>query len=375
VSTRYSGINVLSFFDGVSAGQEALRQLGVPVANYFAIEIDEDAIKVTQKNFPNTIQVGNITHITEVDDNQISDDYTFIGKITGSSLIRFVKSLPEIDLVFAGSPCQGFSVSGKSLGFDDPRSKLFFNFIQIFNAIKSYQESPNLKFFFENVKMHKKWKDVISNHLKVRPVFIDALDYSPCARQRMYWTNLEIPESVIQKYKYIGGYNSVFEPTSISSRLARYNQAPIEFRKSSNANTICSVDPKLKSRQGYRVSKFKGKMPTFLTAGNGLEYGLGMYAVPTIRVDVMNAPFVISVPRDVQMRLRLGHNKYIVIYPSIAEASKAMGFSREYFGNPNLESVTMTDYKNCVRHLGNSWSVTVVKLMIDAYCTRKGWVR
>ena len=98
------GINVLSLFDGISCGQVALERAGIKVNNYFASEIDKHAIKVTQSNYPNTKQIGDVTSVK-------------------------VNDLPNIDLLMGGSPCQGFSFAGKQLNFDDPRSKLFFEFV------------------------------------------------------------------------------------------------------------------------------------------------------------------------------------------------------------------------------------------------------
>ena len=99
-------INVLSLFDGMSCGQIALNKVGIEYENYFASEIDEYGIKVTKHNYPNTKHIGNVT------------------KVKGAEL-------PKIDLLIGGSPCQGFSFAGKQLNFDDPRSKLFFEFVRI----------------------------------------------------------------------------------------------------------------------------------------------------------------------------------------------------------------------------------------------------
>jgi len=105
------GINVLSLFDGMSCGQIALERCGIKVNNYFASEIDKHAIKVTQQNYPNTKQIGDVT------------------KVKGSDL-------PKIDLLIGGSPCQGFSFAGKQLNFQDPRSKLFFEFVRLVKEVK-----------------------------------------------------------------------------------------------------------------------------------------------------------------------------------------------------------------------------------------------
>src|SRR5574338_1255189 len=111
------GLNVLSLFDGISCGQLALQRAGIEVDNYFASEIDKYAIKVTQKHFPNPIKLGDIRNWREW-------------------------SLPEIDLIIAGSPCQGFSNAGLGLNFEDPRSKLFFVFCDILAVY--YGKNPNL---------------------------------------------------------------------------------------------------------------------------------------------------------------------------------------------------------------------------------------
>jgi len=175
------GINVLSFFDGISAGQQALRSLGVEVDNYIAIEIDPIAKSVTRKNFPNTIFWGDITQLEESQ--------------------AFYESLPKIDLVFAGSPCQGFSKGGRMRGLEDPRSALFNSFMFIFNTIKSIQNNPHIPFFFENVVMDEYWRKIISAELRVEePSKIQASDYSPTSRDRLYWTNMGIPLTIMNKY-------------------------------------------------------------------------------------------------------------------------------------------------------------------------------
>lgn len=158
------GINVLSLFDGISCGQVALERAEIFVKNYYASEIDKYAIQVSQKNYPNTIHLGDVTNWREWD-------------IDWSS----------IDLLIGGSPCQGFSFAGKQLNFDDSRSKLFFTYVDILKHIKKY--NPNIKFLLENVKMKKEYLDVISKNLGVQPVFINSSLVSAQNRQRYYWAN------------------------------------------------------------------------------------------------------------------------------------------------------------------------------------------
>ncbi len=156
-------MNVLSLFDGISCGQLALERAGIKVDNYFASEIDKHAIKVTMHNYPNTIQLGDVTKIDP-------------------------SKLPKIDLLIGGSPCQGFSLAGKMLNFDDDRSKLFFEYLRILKAIR--EVNPNVKFLLENVKMKKEWVDIINDLLVVHGVFINSKLVSAQNRPRWYWTNI-----------------------------------------------------------------------------------------------------------------------------------------------------------------------------------------
>lgn len=159
-------MKVLSLFDGMSCGQIALKQLGIIPEVYYASEIDKHAIKQTQLNFPDTIQLGDVTKWKEWDIDWKS-----------------------IDLVLAGSPCQGFSFAGKQLAFDDPRSKLFFVFIDILNHIRSL--NPDVLFLLENVNMKKAHMRIISEYCGVFPVNINSNLVSAQNRDRWYWTNIQ----------------------------------------------------------------------------------------------------------------------------------------------------------------------------------------
>jgi len=156
-------MNVLSLFDGMSCGQIALERAGINIDNYYSSEIDKYASKVCIKNYPKTIQLGNINNWP---------------------LWDMMYQLPKIDLVIGGSPCQGFSFAGKQLNFDDPRSKLFFEFVKILKAYK-----PKY-FLLENVKMKKEFQDIISGLLEVEPVEINSNLVSAQNRKRLYWTNI-----------------------------------------------------------------------------------------------------------------------------------------------------------------------------------------
>jgi len=161
-------MKVLSLFDGMSCGRIALDQLGVPVEKYYASEIDKYAIQVSQANYPEIVQVGDICNLD-------------------------AKDYQDVDLMIAGSPCQGFSFAGKQLAFDDPRSALFFEFIRLLKEIK-----PKY-FLLENVRMKKEFLQVISQQVSecypeiafgIEPIFINSSLLSAQSRQRFYWTNI-----------------------------------------------------------------------------------------------------------------------------------------------------------------------------------------
>ena len=175
-------MNVLSLFDGISCGQVALNRAGIKYDNYFASEVDKYAIKVTQHNYPNTIQLGDIKEITS-------------------------SNLPTIDILFGGSPCQNLSFAGnmkgmatkdnyeittldeylrlKNDGFEfQGQSYLFWEYVRILKEVK-----PKY-FLLENVKMLKKWENMISDVLGVKPIEINSALVSAQNRRRLYWTNI-----------------------------------------------------------------------------------------------------------------------------------------------------------------------------------------
>ncbi len=180
-------MNVLSLFDGMSCGQQALQRAGFKVENYFASEIDKYAIQVTMANFPNTIQLGSVVNV---------DGY----------------SLPKIDILIGGSPCQSFSFAGKrkgmatkdeqeiltlehylelkSDGFEfEGQSYLFWEYMRLLNETK-----PKY-FLLENVMMGEKWENVLSKAIGVKPIMINSDLVSAQNRQRLYWTNIGLKPS------------------------------------------------------------------------------------------------------------------------------------------------------------------------------------
>lgn len=151
---------VFSAFDGMSNGQIALEREGIKVDKYFASEIKPHAIKVTQYNYPDTIQLGNIKNIK-------------------------AKDLPKIDLLIGGSPCQDFSQANKEkLGLNGLKSGLFFEYLRLLKELK-----PKY-FLLENVAMDDYSYSTISEYLGTYPVNINSERVSAQLRQRSYWTNI-----------------------------------------------------------------------------------------------------------------------------------------------------------------------------------------
>ena len=154
-------LTVLSLFDGISCGRVALQRANIPVAKYYASEIDKYAIQVTQKNWPDTIQIGDVTKI----------DFTqFIGKI---------------DLLIGGSPCQDLSIAGNRAGLEGERSGLFFKYVEALNTIK-----PKWFLLENNVGMPQEAYEKISELMGCYPIEINSARVSAQNRRRYYWTNI-----------------------------------------------------------------------------------------------------------------------------------------------------------------------------------------
>ena len=195
-------MKVLSLFDGISCGHLAFDRAGIKIDSYDAYEIEKNAIKATQMNFPDVIHHGDVT----------KEDFT--------------KYRDKIDILIGGSPCQGFSFAGKQLNFNDPRSKLFFEFVRAL-------EEVNPKYFLlENVVMKKEYQDVISSYLGVEPIEINSSLVSAQNRKRLYWTN--IPNITLPEDKNIT-LEDILEDVKFSNPAAirgrRLNKATIIGRR------------------------------------------------------------------------------------------------------------------------------------------------
>lgn len=226
-------MNVLSLFDGISCGQLALNRAGISYNNYYACEIDKFAKRVTQENFPKTFQLGDI------------NNWKNWGFDFGS-----------IDLIFAGFPCQAWSVAGKQKGDDDPRGELVHRLIEVWSAVK--KENPNVKFLFENVKMKKEFIKYINELFGVSPILINSALVSAQNRNRLYWTNIENvnqPEDKCLRVKELFAW----------SRSTRYPKGAEKYveqrsRMDGKANTLTT---------GQGCGSFSSRNMVFATSRKG----------------------------------------------------------------------------------------------------------
>lgn len=213
-------MNVLSLFDGISCGQYVLRKkLNLKINNYFASEISEKPMLTSMFHFPSTIQLGDVTKID-------------VGK------------LPKIDLLIGGSPCQGFSFSGKLLAFDDPRSNLFFEYVKILRALRA--KNPKIKFLLENVVMPPQHVDVITKFLECAPIFINSRIFSPQSRRRLYWTNIPLEEFPEPSKKVL---IDIVDPPFYTGDVLKENAHSREWGQNRIVRTLMSKTPTITASQ------------------------------------------------------------------------------------------------------------------------------
>lgn len=269
---KIKSINVLSLFDGISCGQVALEKCGIKINKYFASEIDKYCIQITHKNYPNTIQIGDVINIKS-------------------------KSLPKIDLLIGGSPCQDLSISKKNRqGLQGKRSCLFFEYVKLLKKIK-----PKY-FLLENVNsMSKGNKQIITDILKVEPVMINSALLSAQNRKRLYW----IGKLVNGKYKKI----DIKQPedkgillkdildysiSNFNGLWSDYNKSTV-FNKSRTIGAGCGISRSTtcqdviikpvrigkigKGGQGDRVYSIEGKSVSLSAHGGGRGAKTGLYCI------------------------------------------------------------------------------------------------
>ena len=229
-------MNVLSLFDGISGAMLALQDANIKVDKYFASEVDKHCLAVSNQQFPDIIQVGDVKNIDR-------------------------KNLPKIDLLIGGSPCQDLSNAFKGKGLDGNRSSLFFEFIRIKEDIK-----PNF-FLLENVK--NKWKETIDDYIGEEGIIINSHFYTAQSRPRCYWTNIpiEFPDKISDdKIIDIMQEDNIDKKYFFDNKLSNGFNSPLINNSKIGINKIFDISREfLKDNERQRrVYSPYGKSPTLL---------------------------------------------------------------------------------------------------------------
>lgn len=300
-------MNILSLFDGISAGRVALERAGIKVDKYYASEIDKYAIKVTMNNYPDTIQLGDVYNI----------DYS---------------KLENIDMVIGGSPCTHWSIAKKDrettsegIGFD-----LFMQFVKAIEKVK-----PKFFLYENNYSIHKDIKKAISEKLGVQPIMINSALLSAQQRKREYWTNIpnvtqpkdaeiflkdilekEITESVIyNRYNQSISKNKSFTiGTNPQCLTAKTGQAIV---------TPVRVGQIGKGGQGDRIYSVQGKSVCLSANGGGRGAKTGLY-----KIDLPDGDYTIRKLTPIECeRLQTFPDNYTAAEISNTQRYKCLGNS------------------------------------------------
>lgn len=238
-------ITVLSLFDGISCARVALERAGIPVAEYYASEICENATKVSKRNYPAIKRLGDVKTVKTAE-------------------------LPKIDLLIFGSPCQDLSIAKNGRkGLEGDRSGLFWT------ASKILKETKPTFFVMENVaSMKDEDRDIISQELGVQPILIDASLVSAQCRKRLFWTNIPVTQPIDRKIvlKHI-----LLPEDKIMEKLWVKNKKFV--LKQGSKKDLIKVGHYEPNIQGYKVYSDEGKANTILSHGGGLGQCTGLYKI------------------------------------------------------------------------------------------------
>jgi len=255
-------MKILSIFDGISCARVALERAGIPVELYYASEVDKYAIQIAQKNYPDTIQLGDVKEVNGL---------TFHGV-----------SRPRIDLLIGGSPCQDLSIAQKNRkGLDGERSGLFWEYVRILKEVK-----PKW-FILENVaSMPKEAKDIITKELGVEPIMINAALVSAQNRKRLFWTNIpnvKLPDDrgIFLKDILEPSVDDTFTIRPKSNTVRSSGRGSGIYNKH-NWDTI-RIGSINKGGQGDRIYSPEGKSVGLSALGGGRGPKTGLYIVQTPR--------------------------------------------------------------------------------------------
>lgn len=251
---------ILSLFDGISCAQLALNRANLKIEKYYSVENDKFCIEVTQRHFPDTIQLGDIENFYNVWNPE-----------------------EKVDLLIGGSPCQSLSIASrqKESGLEKGKSILFWHFADIFNTLKP-------KFFiFENVaSMKKSDRDIISGVFNTKPVLINSSLVSAQNRRRLYWTNIPILNQPEDREIYLKdilekGFTERLKSYCMLSTY--YKACAQDYLFKSNRQMIFKKPVRLfhinSGGQGQRVYSIDGKSICLSANGGGQGAKTGLYQI------------------------------------------------------------------------------------------------
>jgi DNA (cytosine-5)-methyltransferase 3A len=328
-------MNILSLFGGMECGSVACERARIKVDKYYYSEVDKYAIQIAKKNHPNIIELGDVTKWKEWD-----IDWSSIGLLLG------------------GSPCQGFSFAGKQLNFEDPRSKLFFEYAEILKHIQNV--NPEVIFMLENVKMKVEHQAVISEYLGVEPITINSSLVSAQNRKRIYWTNI----------------NGVTEPTDkeimlkdiVHENVDKLSDEVLNSYKVPFDKTLLILDKEVqRGKVGYfrqdsqanRVYYIHGKSVTLCGEAGGGAAKMGQYLFGCITPDRINK-------RQNGQRFSEG-NKFYTLTAQDKHGVLIEGYIRKLTPIECERLQTLPDnytegVSNSQRYkmLGNGWTVDII---------------
>lgn len=245
--------NVLSLFDGVSCGQIALNRLGIAYDNYYASEIEKDAIKITQKNYPNTIQIGDVFDI----------DF---------SLYK------DIEIILGGSPCTFWSISQNANNRENTSDGEGFRLFKRFADAKNYY-NPKYFLYENNYSIHQDIQDEISKYLGVSPIMINSSLVSCQQRKRLYWTN--IPNIKQPEDKHIYVKDIITSEGSEKHFLSDDYLPKINYVKKKSVDTTkpIRIGHVGKGGQGERIYDINGKTVNLMAKSGGMGGKTGLYMI------------------------------------------------------------------------------------------------
>lgn len=404
-------MNVLSLFDGISCGQIAFKRLGIEFGNgYFASEINKYAIQVTQKNFPNTTEIGDIRNIHY--ENGIlykNCEYKSQKWHLGDKIAKV-----DFDYIIGGSPCQNFSFAGKANGMTtksnekvvtlkrylelkdqnyefDGYSYLFWEYIRLLNEVK-----PKY-FLLENVRMKKEWEYVLNNVIGFEPTKIDSALVSAQTRKRLYWVGkknknnnyekIEIPQpldrgliikdildyendnneyvpyGVEKRYKEFANKNGYIPQHCLQDRIYSQNGKHTacttcympKIAKSINIGLFPLKNGTLSNHIQNRIYDINGKSVSIKSNGGGLGANTGLYATNEIPLYEVKDGFITI--NDNTFPIKLSDGYYVIRKLSPLECERLQTLDDNY-----TDCISNNQRYKCI---GNGWTVEVIKHILS----------